>query len=61
MNMQSGTWRSPGRERSDGRSGGEVEPPAAVRNVWQEPTQLLPLVDAVLMTPAARWRSGGGH
>lgn len=22
MNMQSGTWRSSGRERSDGRSGG---------------------------------------
>lgn len=31
------------------------------RDNLRGPTKLLPLVDSVLMTPAARWRSSGGR
>lgn len=31
------------------------------RDALREPTQLLPLMDSVLMTRAARWRAAGGR
>lgn len=32
-----------------------------LRDALREPTQLLPLVGSVLMTPAAQWRAFGGR
>ncbi|ROO62180.1 hypothetical protein EDC02_4151 [Micromonospora sp. Llam0] len=42
-------------EKADGKVHAET------RDALREPTQLLPLMDSVLMTPAARWRAFGGR